>query len=62
MGWHNESMKNSPNVVSASSEQPQGMNSLVRFWLCFLLCLAALGIISGLMLVGLFALMGYRIF
>ena len=37
------------------------MQSLVRFWLCFILCLTVLGLVSGLMLVGLFLLMGYRI-
>jgi hypothetical protein len=42
-------------------ENAGGIKSLVRFWVCFLLCLAGLGIVSGLMLVGLFLLMGYRI-
>jgi hypothetical protein len=55
-------MKIGPNVVSASSEPSQGINSLVRFWACFFLCLIVLGIISGLMLAGLFLLMGYRVF
>jgi hypothetical protein len=54
-------MKNSPDVVPDSSGSPQGINSLVRFWLFFILCLAALGLVSGLMLVGLFLLMGYHI-
>ena len=55
-------MKNGPNVVSASSEASQGLNSLVRFWACFFVCLIALGLISGLMLAGFFLLMGYRVF
>ena len=55
-------MKNSPNVAPASSAPSPGINSTVRFWVCFLLCGAALGLISGLMLVGLFLVMGYRIF
>jgi hypothetical protein len=60
-------MKNSPNVVPAPApaEQPQpqeGPNTLVRFWACFFLCLAVLGFVSGLMLAGLFLLMGYKIF
>jgi hypothetical protein len=54
-------MKNSPNVVSAPPEPSPGGSSLVRFWACFVLCLAALGLVSGLMLVGLFLLMGYHI-
>ncbi|MGD0815204.1 MAG: hypothetical protein ABSA83_16520 [Verrucomicrobiota bacterium] len=53
-------MKNSPNP--GSSDSPHGFDSLVRFWACFFLCLIALGIISGLMLGGLFLLMGYRMF
>jgi hypothetical protein len=52
----------SPNVVSAPSQPPQGFNSLVQFWACFFLCLIALGIISGLMLAGLFLFMGYKVF
>jgi hypothetical protein len=55
-------MKNSPNVVPESSEQSQGIHGLVRFWACFLITLAALGLISGLMLVGLFLVMGYGFF
>jgi len=55
-------MKNSPNIVSAPSEQPQGLDSLLRFWACFVLCLVALGLIAGLMLAGFFLLMGYRVF
>jgi hypothetical protein len=55
-------MKNGPNVVSASSEPSQGINSLVRFWLCFFLCLIVLGLVSGLMLAGFFLLMGYQVF
>jgi hypothetical protein len=55
-------MKIGPNVVSAPSQPPQGLNSLLQFWACFFLCLIVLGIISGLMLAGLFLLMGYRVF
>jgi len=55
-------MKNGPNVVSASPDTSQGINSLARFWACFFFCLIALGFISGLMLAGLFLLMGYRVF
>jgi len=62
MGWQNNCMKNSPNVVSVSSEPSPDGNSLVRFWACFFLCLLALGLISGLMLAGFFLLMGYRVF
>jgi hypothetical protein len=40
----------------------QRPNTLLRFWLCFFCCLIVLGIISGLMLAGLFLLMGYRVF
>jgi hypothetical protein len=53
-------MKNGPNV--ASPKRPRGLDSLVRFWACFFLCLVILGIISGLLLGGLFLLMGYRVF
>ena len=55
-------MKNSPNVVSASPEKSHGLDSRVQFWACFLLSLVALGLISGLMLAGLFLLMGYHVF
>jgi hypothetical protein len=55
-------MKNSPNVVSASSGPSQGINGLLRFWACFFLCLVALGLIAGLLLAGFFLLMGYRVF
>jgi hypothetical protein len=62
MNRQNNGMKNSPTVVPASPEQSQGLNGLVRFWACFLLCLAALGLIAGLLLAGFFLLMGYRVF
>jgi hypothetical protein len=53
-------MKNGANRVP--SQPPRGLESLVRFWACFFLCLVILGIISGLLLGGLFLLMGYRVF
>jgi hypothetical protein len=53
-------MKNGANRVP--SQPPRGLDSLVRFWACFFLCLVILGIISGLLLGGLFLLMGYRVF
>jgi hypothetical protein len=62
MARQSNGMKSSPNVVSASSGQPQDGSGVVRFWVCFFLCLLALGIISGLMLAGFFLLMGYRVF
>ena len=52
-------MKNGAKVVPASG-QPHGFDSLVRFWACFFVCLITLGIIAGLMLAGLFLVMGYR--
>ena len=55
-------MKNSPNAAPAPPESTQGFNSLARFWACFIFCLVALGIVSALMLAGLFLLMGYRVF
>jgi hypothetical protein len=55
-------MKNSPNVVPASSEPSPDGNSVLRFWACFLFCLCVLGLVSGLMLAGFFLLMGYRVF
>jgi hypothetical protein len=62
MRWQNNGMKNGPDVVSVSAGQSQGINSLVRFWACFLLCLIVLGLVAGLMLEGLFLLMGYQVF
>jgi hypothetical protein len=62
MQSHNTGMKSNLETVSAPAEESQGTNSLVRFWLCFLLTLAALGLISGFLLFGLFLIMGYRIF
>jgi hypothetical protein len=56
------SMKNGPNVVPASPAPPPRLNSVLRFWACFILSLAILGIISGLMLTGFFLLMGYHVF
>lgn len=53
-------MKNSPDVP-ASPAEAHGFNSLIRFWVCFLVCLGVVGLISGLMLVGLFLIMGYKI-
>lgn len=61
-------MKNAPAPVGSPApspdvaEAPHGFDSIVRFWACFLVCLVALGIISGLMLAGLFLLMGYKVF
>jgi hypothetical protein len=55
-------MKTVPNVVSAPAKPPQDVRGLLRFWACFFLCLVVLGIISGLMLAGLFLVMGYRVF
>jgi len=55
-------MKNSPDIASAAPENTPGLNSVVRFWACFLLCLMALGVVAGAMLAGFFLLMGYRVF
>jgi len=55
-------MKNSLNVASAASEAAPGLNNVLRFWACFFFCLLALGLISGLLLAGVFLLMGYRVF
>jgi hypothetical protein len=59
-------MKNVPvpadGPAPVPDEAPHGFDSIVRFWACFLVCLVALGIISGLMLFGLFLLMGYHVF
>jgi len=57
-------MKNAPipEVPAAPAEAPHGFDSIVRFWACFLVCLVVLGVISGLMLAGLFLLMGYHVF
>jgi hypothetical protein len=62
-------MKNDPKNIAAqasvpvpSEPQENRAASLIRFWACFFVCLVVLGIISGLMLAGLFLLMGYRVF
>lgn len=57
----NEVQKSSPTTEPATAG-PDRVRSLVRFWLCFLGCLAVLSVISGLLLFGLFLFMGYRIF
>jgi hypothetical protein len=62
MNRHKKNMKPNSNVVSAPSEPSQGEGGIVRFWVSFLLCLVALGLVSSLMLTGLFLLMGYRVF
>jgi hypothetical protein len=62
ISWHDNDMETGSNVLSASSEPSHGAVRLLRFWASFLLCLVVLGLISGLMLAGLFVLMGYRMF
>jgi hypothetical protein len=62
MGRLNFRMKNSQNITSAASAETPGVNSVLRFWACFAVCLIVLGAISGLMLAGFFLLMGYHVF
>lgn len=54
-------MKNSQTTSSTPTTET-GLNTIVRFWACFAVCLVALALISGLMLTGFFLLMGYHVF
>jgi hypothetical protein len=49
--------KTSP-IAAAPAPPPP---SAVRFWACFFLCMFILAVIAGLMLAGVFTLMGYHV-
>jgi hypothetical protein len=53
-----------PTLTKTVPNEPAPAHSqyLARFWVCFAVCLVALAVISGMMLAGLFLLMGYRVF
>jgi predicted lipid-binding transport protein (Tim44 family) len=47
--------------VRAEPPPPAQPRHLARFWGSFFLCLVVLGLIAGLMLAGLFMLMGFHV-
>jgi hypothetical protein len=55
-------MKDTPNNETVAAKPSQGSDTLLSFWVSFIVSLIGLGIISALMLAGLFLLMGYHIF